>query len=124
MRLLLDTHAALWWLEDNGALGAGARKLVESGTHEILVSAVVQIEISVKQAIGKLRTVTETVPVLIEDGARELPITIEHAAVLRDLPLHHRDPFDRILIAQALVEDAVILSADTRFDAYGVKRRW
>lgn len=124
MRLLLDTHTALWWLEDNPALGSGARKLIDSGAHEVLISAVVQIEISVKQAIGKLQAELRSVPTLIEDGGRELPITIEHAAALRDLPLHHRDPFDRILIAQALVEDAVILSADTRFDAYGVKRRW
>ncbi len=124
MRLLLDTHAALWWLGDSPALGARAERLLAAGTHEVLVSAVVPLEISIKSAIGKIRAAPEAVGALLDDGAQELPITIEHARRVRELPLHHRDPFDRVLIAQALVEDAVILSADARFDAYGVRRRW
>ena len=124
MRLLLDTHAALWWLADNPSLGPRAEHLLEAGTHDVLVSAVVPLEISIKSAIGKMGASPDAVGILLDDGARELPVTIEHARRVRDLPLHHRDPFDRVLIAQALVEDAVILSADARFDAYGVKRRW
>ena len=124
MRLLLDTHAALWWLADSPSLGPRAEHLLEAGTHDVLVSAVVPLEISIKSAIGKMGASPDAVGILLDDGARELPVTIEHARRVRDLPLHHRDPFDRVLIAQALVEDAVILSADARFDAYGVKRRW
>ena len=124
MRLLLDTHTAIWALAGDRALSKRARDLLVSGGHEVLLSAVVSLEIAVKSAIGKLDLPGDLADELLERGARELPVTIEHARRVRDLPLHHRDPFDRVLIAQALVEDAVILSADARFDAYGVKRRW
>lgn len=124
MRLLPDTHTVLWLLSDDPSLSAKARKLLESGRHPVLLSAVVALEISIKVPLGKLDVPGDASALLLAAGAHELPVTIEHAERVTLLPLHHRDPFDRLLIAQAIVEDAVILSADAAFDQYPVRRRW
>ena len=124
MRLLPDTRAVLWWLADDPALSPRARDLLESGRHEVLLSAVVALEISIKAPLGKLDVPGDATEVLLSAGAHELPITTSHARRVRDLPLHHRDPFDRVLVAQALEEDAVVLSIDAALDGYGVRRRW
>ncbi len=124
MRLIPDTHAVLWLLADDPRLGGKARGLLESGRHTILLSAVVALEISIKVPLGKLEVPGNVSEVMIAAGAHELPITLEHADAVQELPLHHRDPFDRLLIAQAMVEDAVVISADAAFDAYPVRRRW
>lgn len=124
MRLLPDTHTVLWLLSDDPSLSVKARKLLESGRHPVLLSAVVALEISIKVPLGKLDVPGDASELLLAAGAHELPVTIEHAERVTSLPLHHRDPFDRLLIAQAIVEDAVILSADAAFDQYPVRRRW
>ena len=124
MRLLPDTHAVLWWLADDPALSPRARDLLESGRHEVLLSAVVPLEIAIKVPLGKLEVPGDVGATLLAAGAHELPITVAHARRVQDLPLHHRDPFDRLLVAQALAEKAVVLSADGALDAYGVRRRW
>lgn len=124
MRLLPDTHALLWLLSDDPALTDKARGLLESGRHTVLFSAVVALEISIKVPLGKLDVPDDASAVLLDAGAVELPVTIEHAECVKALPLHHRDPFDRLLIAQAMVEDAVVLTADQVFDQYAVRRRW
>lgn len=90
----------------------------------MLASAVVDWEASIKAANGEWGSPTGITAQLVASGAEALPITARHAEATRDLPMHHRDPFDRLLVAQAIVEDAVLISADERLDAYGVKRRW
>lgn len=124
MRLLPDTHAVLWLLADDPRLSKRALDLLASGRHTVLLSAVVAMEIAIKAPLGKLDVPGDACAVVLAAGAEELPITIEHAQGVAALPLHHRDPFDRLLIAQALAEDAVVLSADRAFDAYGCRRRW
>lgn len=124
MRLLPDTHAVLWLLADDPRLGDRALGLLASGRHTVLLSAVVAMEIAIKVPLGKLDVPGDAAEALLAAGAEELPVTIEHATRVASLPRHHRDPFDRLLIAQALVEDAVILSADRAFDAYTCRRRW
>lgn len=124
MRLLPDTNAVLWLLADDPRLGDRALGLLESGRHTVLLSAVVAMEIAIKAPLGKLDVPGDAAQALLAAGAEELSITIEHATRVASLPPHHRDPFDRLLIAQALVEDAVILSADRAFDAYPCRRRW
>lgn len=124
MRLLLDTHAALWWVADDPRYGPDAAAHLDSPEHEVLVSAVVVWEVATKAALGKLDAPGDLGRVLRDAGARELPVRIRHAEALRQLPMHHRDPFDRMLIAQAVVERATVISADTAFDAYGVPRIW
>jgi PIN domain nuclease of toxin-antitoxin system len=100
------------------------RRLLLSGKHHVLASAVVDWEASIKAANGEWGFPTGITAQLVASGAEALPITAQHAEATRDLPMHHRDPFDRLLVAQAIVEDAVLISADERLDAYGVKRRW
>lgn len=124
MKLLLDTHAAVWWLTDDSRLGRNAERLLASGRHQVLASAIVDIEMAIKVATGKARAPREITATLLRGGGSALPVTAEHAEATRDLPLHHRDPFDRLLVAQAMVEDAVLLSGDAHLDAYGVRRRW
>ncbi|MBL6633060.1 MAG: type II toxin-antitoxin system VapC family toxin [Thermoleophilia bacterium] len=124
MRLLLDTHAAVWWLTDDARLGRRADRLLASDKHLVLASPIVDLEAATKAAAGKWDAPRGISASLVRGGAEALPITAQHAEATRELPLHHRDPFDRLLVAQALVEDAVLISADERLDAYGVRRRW
>ena len=99
-------------------------QLVLDETNHVLLSAVVVWETAVKRSLGKLDVSGSFIDVLVAAGARPLPITIEHAVVVRDLELHHRDPFDRMLVAQALVEGAAIVSADPALSAYDVRVEW
>lgn len=119
-RLLLDTHVLLWALADPHRLKAAVRKRIEAGANEVYVSAASAWEMEIKQALGKLE-----VPRDLEEQLRaarfvELPVRIQHAVELRTLPPHHRDPFDRLLIAQAKVEQLSIVTRDRKFDRYGV----
>jgi PIN domain nuclease of toxin-antitoxin system len=123
-RLLVDTHALLWWLTDDPGLSATARDALADPTNDVRVSTASLWEIAVKRALGKL-TAPGDLPDQIEAaGFAWLSIHAEHAWKVRDLPGHHRDPFDRLLVAQALVEGMPVVSADTRFGAYGVETRW
>ena len=118
MILLVDAHALLWWLDDRSTLAAAARAAIVDPANDVLVSAATCWELGIKRALGKLM-MTSDIPGAIEQaGFSGLPITLEDATAAAALPLHHRDPFDRMLIAQALRLDAVIVSRDRAFAAY------
>jgi PIN domain nuclease of toxin-antitoxin system len=123
-RLLVDTHALLWWLTDDPALSAAARAAVADPANEPLVSTACVWEIAIKRSLGKL-TAPDDLPERIADaGFAWLPISAEHAWRVRDLPNHHRDPFDRVLVAQALIERVPVITGNPHFGEYGVEVRW
>ena len=122
MRLLLDTHALLWWLADDPRLGPRARTLIADPGNDILVSAASLWEIVVKSRIGKLDASIEAVErALLRDSFERLAISPAHLASLAALPAHHRDPFDHLLIAQAIGEDATLVSEDRNMGLYDVR---
>jgi PIN domain nuclease of toxin-antitoxin system len=123
-RLLLDTHAVLWWLADDPALSPPARDALADPANEPLVSAVSVWEIAIKRSLGKLTAPDDLPDRIAEQGFSWLPVNTAHAWQVRDLPVHHDDPFDRLLIAQALTERLPIITADARFDDYDVEVRW
>lgn len=124
MKLLLDTHAALWWLDDDKPIGKAAdRELLDDRNHRML-SAVVVWEVAIKRALGKLHAPDGFAETLLEAGVDPLPVTLEHAASVERLPHHHGDPFDRMLVAQATIEDAVIVTRDAALACYGVPLLW
>lgn len=121
MRFLLDTHALLWWLNDDPKLGHAARELIQDPANDIFVSIVSLWEIAVKSRIGKLNiTVDDVLSVLPDQGFVQINIEDAHLRALQHLPVHHRDPFDHLLIAQAISEDAVFLTDDGNAPLYGV----
>lgn len=122
---LIDTHAALWFLIDDPQLSAPAKATMQSPSHVLLVSAVSTWEIAVKQRLGKLEAPDDLPAVLRAQGFDYLSITTEHAWHVTELPrVDHKDPFDRLLVAQALAEELPIISADTQLDQYGIHRHW
>lgn len=124
MKLLLDTQVWLWALVADARLGAKARSFLTSRRHEPLFSAASAWEIAIKFRIGRLALpdVPErfVLPRLVRDGIGSLPVEIRHALRVADLPEHHRDPFDRLLVAQAQVEDLPLLTADPVLHQYDV----
>ena len=124
MKLLLDTHAALWWLAADARLGAGADRALSDDTNRVLLSAAVVWEVAIKRSLGKLKAPTGLAATLVGAGAQPLPITLDHAAAVESLPRHHRDPFDRMLVAQALTEGATIVSQDNDLAKYGISLVW
>lgn len=120
MNLLLDTHALLWWLDDHPTLSKKARTVIADGKNLVLVSAVVVWEIRIKQALGKLKVPQNFKHALDEQPFETLDVRVEHAHAVGDLPPHHRDPFDRMLVAQATVEGLTIVTRDLRFKKYKV----
>lgn len=121
MRLLLDSHALLWWLQDDKDLARGAWAAIADGKNEVLVSAASIWEIAIKRAQGTLVTPPDIEAAVAEQSFRQLPITFEHGTAAGSLPPHHRDPFDRMLIAQAMLEGLTVVTRDPRFEAYGVR---
>ena len=119
MRLLLDTHALLWWLADEG-LNSQAREAIADPDNLVAVSAASAWEISIKQAFGKLTAPDDLEQQLQAGGFTALPISIAHGIAAGRLPRHHEDPFDRVLIAQAMAEGMTIVTRDKRFDNYAV----
>lgn len=117
--LLLDTQALIWWDANDPSLGGRARAAIQDAS-EVYVSAASAWEIVVKTAIGKLRTRRRPSNAVTEGGFLELPITFEHAEAVRELPPHHADPFDRLIIAAAVVEACSIVTSDERFRLYDV----
>ena len=118
MRVLLDTHIFIWLMEDDPQLSAEGRKLI-SGSEELLVSSASVWEMAIKVSIGKMRIdLEELVSRMAMAGIRSLPVTNAHAKAVANLPLLHRDPFDRMLVAQALEEGLRLLTADKRLAAY------
>jgi PIN domain nuclease of toxin-antitoxin system len=124
VRLLIDTHAALWLLADDERLSRRADELLADTSNEVLLSAAVVWEVAIKQSLGKLDAPEGFAGLLLEGGAVGLAISIEHANAVHSLPWHHRDPFDRMLVAQAALEDAVILSNDQRLQSYDIPLAW
>ena len=124
MKLLLDTHAALWFLSADDRLGEIARRHMFDEDNRVLLSSAVVLEVSVKRSLGKLDVPDDYLERLLGSGAQPLPITIDHAAAVERLPWHHRDPFDRILVAQAGVEQATLVTRDEALAAYGVPVIW
>lgn len=121
MRLLLDTHAFLWWLKDDEKLGNHARRLIGDAENDVLVSVVFLWEITVKLRIGKLDAeIEEILAILPDQGFDRLDITDAHLVALAARPLHHRDPFDHLLMAQAVAEGAHFVSQDQNVALYGI----
>ncbi len=120
MNLLLDTHVLLWWLDDSPALSEAARSAIADANNLIIVSAVVIWEIRIKQALGKLDISADFYEVIQNQGFEIIPITPDHAYAVGDLPMHHRDPFDRMLIAQAISEGFAVITHDGAFRRYPV----
>lgn len=119
-RYLLDTHILLWILNGDDKLPAGYRTILEEQPVQV-VSAVSIWEIAIKRALGKLAAPPDLLSVIRGLDAEIIPITAEHAQAVASLPLHHGDPFDRLLIAQARIEQLTIMTADSRFAAYEVQ---
>jgi PIN domain nuclease of toxin-antitoxin system len=124
MIYLLDTHALLWWLEDNKKLPAKSRHIITNDENDIFVSLATGWEIAIKAALGKLEDIGNFQSEIKIEGFALLAISFDHIEKVKTLPHHHRDPFDRMLVAQALTEDLTLLSNETLFDAYGVRRVW
>lgn len=120
MRVLLDTHVLLWMAADDPRLPAHMREAIARGTVEPVVSAATVWEVAIKSALGKLAVPDDLFERAAADGFRPLAITWSHAEAAGRLPRHHADPFDRMLIAQARLEDLVLMSADPAFAAYDV----
>ncbi|MFN7978742.1 MAG: type II toxin-antitoxin system VapC family toxin [Vicinamibacterales bacterium] len=123
MRLLLDTHTVLWWQVDDPRLSVRAREAIATADL-VWVSAASAWEVAIKTALGRLRLAEPFAVTVAADDFSELPVTMAHAARLQELPAHHADPFDRMLVAQALVEGATLVSRDTALGAYGVPVLW
>ena len=120
MNLSLDTHALLWWLDDSPALGQSARTAIMDDRNIVVVSAAVVWEIQIKQALGKLDIDSSFLDVVRGQGFELLSITADHAYAVGELPMHHRDPFDRLIIAQALLEGLTVVTRDPLFAKYAV----
>ena len=125
MRLLLDTQIFLWFLSDESRIPAEAREAIESSENSVLVSAASVWEIAIKASIGRLkiaRTDVRKLPELIgASGFDELPVLARHAAAVSTLPMHHRDPFDRLLIAQTRTEGLALVTIDPAIRRYDVE---
>ncbi|WP_420463693.1 type II toxin-antitoxin system VapC family toxin [Candidatus Palauibacter sp.] len=128
MPVLLDTHAFLWWIADSGRLSRRARRVIADETNEVVVSAASAWEIATKYRIGRLpdgaAVALDVVGHIAGQGFRELSISVTDAVRAGRLPGPHRDPFDRMLVAQALGGGLSLVSADAVFDRYGVDRLW
>ena len=128
MNLLLDTHALIWWLAGDEALSLRARVAIADETNPVAVSAASAMEVATKFRIGKLpgaALLAQDFEALIaQQGFAQLPISVHHARLAGELNIPHNDPFDRLLIAQALAEDMVLVSNEALFDSFAVKRLW
>ena len=119
-RFLLDTHTLLWWLNDSPQLGPRCRQLISNDRNQVFVSAATTWEISIKMAIGKLRAPEDMDSVVEDEGFSKLPISLYHGQLAGSLPAHHRDPFDRMLIAQAQAEGLILITADENISLYSL----
>ena len=123
MRLLLDTHALLWWLSDDERLGPQARELIADPGNDLLVSVVSLWEIAIKQRVGQLDAdIAEIMAAIGREGFLLLDVKPAHLIALASVPMHHRDPFDHLMIAQAITEDATFVSDDRHTPSYAA--RW
>ena len=128
MRLLLDTHTLIWWLAGDEKLSLRARDAIADEANAVAVSAASAMEVATKHRIGKLPDAAllaqDFEAIVADQGFSELSISVRHARLAGEMGIAHKDPFDRLLIAQALAEDMVLVSNETRFDDSAVKRLW
>lgn len=128
LKLLLDTHALIWWLAGDEALSLAAREAIADEANSIWVSAASAMEIATKFRIAKLDQATllarDFEAVVADQGFAELPISVRHAQLAGAMTITHKDPFDRLLIAQAQAEDMALVSNEALFDSFAVKRLW
>jgi len=128
VKLLLDTQSLIWFDQDDPRLSSRAKSLLEAPDNELWLSPVTYWEIAIKASLGKLTLTTPfdefLTRIVVENRLVVLPILVEHCAALIGLAHHHRDPFDRLLIAQAITEKVAVVSSDEQFDAYPVIRLW
>jgi len=128
VKLLLDTHALIWWLAGDDALSIPARQAIADEANAVAVSAASAMEVATKFRIGKLAQaalLAQNFEAIIADqGFVELPITVHHARLAGEMKIDHKDPFDRLLIAQTQAEDMVLVSNEALFDGFAVKRLW
>lgn len=124
MRLLIDSHAFIWWSEASPALAAAAHRAISDPANEVLVSAAALWEITIKTSSGRLSLPADLEAIVADQGFAVLSISFAHLRCLAGLPRLHRDPFDRMMIAQALAEAMPIATADRAFAAYGVQIVW
>jgi len=128
VKLLLDTQAWLWMVADPDRLSRRARRLVQRADSELFLSAATAWEIAIKWNLGKLTLPADPVEYvrtrIEQTGVRALPIRHDHATQVARLPPHHRDPFDRLLIAQAMVEDLTLLTGDRQIEPYDIRIEW
>ena len=128
MKVLLDTHTSLWFVTGSTNLSDNARKFIEDPANEMLLSIASLWEIAIKTSLGKVNLATsfaDLIPAqLTLNGIAILDIKVDHLSKLTLLPFHHRDPFDRLIVCQALVEQIPLLCIDEVFDKYGVTRYW
>jgi PIN domain nuclease of toxin-antitoxin system len=121
MKLLLDTHILIWWLSEASRLSQTEIDIITDSDNFIFVSAATAWEIAVKKMIGKLEAPDDLPAALAINNFLELPITIEHSQKLYQLPSHHNDPFDRIMVAQAMSEDLTFMTRDTKISLYEIR---
>ena len=131
MKFLLDTHVFLWWVMDDARLTAGIRTLLADRSHVLLLSAVSGWEMAIKVGIGKLKlpirsgSISRFVMNQMElNGMESLPVFLSHSLAVAELPNHHQDPFDRLLVAQSKVEEIPLVTADRMLAKYNIKTVW
>jgi PIN domain nuclease of toxin-antitoxin system len=120
LNFLIDTHILLWWLADDSALSSKASTLISDENNMIFVSVASIWEMIIKKALGKLKAPNDVEKVIKENNFKELPITLQHVIALDHLPNYHKDPFDRILVAQAKCEALTLITADEKLTLYEV----
>lgn len=123
MKLLLDAHVVVWWVRDDRRLKREAREAIATAD-VVWVSAATAMEVAIKESLRRLRVNEPLRATVATDGFMELPVTFQHASALASLPFHHTDPFDRMLVAQARVEGATIVTHDRALEPYGVPIIW
>ncbi len=121
MKILLDTHILLWWLNQDQKLSSAQTAMITDPDNLVFVSAVTAWEIAVKKMTGKLEAPDDLPAALAANNFLELPITIEHSQRLYRLPLHHQDPFDRMMVAQAMSEDLILMTRDSQIASYEIR---
>lgn len=128
MQVLLDTHALLWWLSGDEALSAPAKLAIADESNGVFVIAASAWEIATKHRIGKLPGVAAIIAdleaIIVSQGFQDLPVSVRHGQAAGALPGPHRDPFDRMLVAQAILDNLVLVSNERIFHAFGVQRLW
>ena len=128
MKVLLDTHTFLWWITDDNRLSSSAREIITNGDNELFLSAVTGWEIAIKAQLGRIKLPKEPHSFIAEqlslNSIQSLPVHMSHALHIYSLPNHHRDPFDRMIIAQAQLEDFPILTMDSQIAKYQIKVIW